>query len=136
MLKILPSSQGCCSLVKQVTVVTKNVYNTSGTEASQRFGVIYANLQVVSEGINGCFAEVLLPPLLGGPPVTRCTCLQGATSTCRLQVFKGHLHSKALFMGGNKVSFFGDVLGFQIFRMLLYPKKLSTSFCCNGNGCA
>lgn len=26
------------------------------------------------------------------------TCLQGATSTHRLQVFEGHLHSKALFL--------------------------------------
>lgn len=56
------------------------------------------NLQLVSEGNNGCFAEVLLPPLLGGPPVTRRMCLQGATSTLRLQVSEGHLHSKALFL--------------------------------------
>lgn len=58
------------------------------------------NLQLDSEGINGCFTEVLLthPPILGGLPVTCHLCLQGANSTHRLQVFKGHLHSKALFL--------------------------------------
>lgn len=53
------------------------------------------NLQLVSEGNDGCFAEV---SLLGNPPVACPMCLQGATSTHRLQVFKGHLHSKALFL--------------------------------------
>lgn len=56
------------------------------------------NIQLVSEGNGGCSAEVSLPPFLGNPPVTCPTCLQGATSTHRLQVFKGHLHSKALFL--------------------------------------
>lgn len=93
------------------------------------------NLQLVSEGNNGCFAEVMLPPFLGGPPMTCRMCLQGATSTHRLQVLKGHLHSKALFL--EKVEGFLKMsLCSQIVRMLSCPKKSSTSFCCNGNGCA
>lgn len=51
------------------------------------------NLQLVSEGINGCFTEELLTP----PP--------RVISVCRVPLpqvdnrfFRGHLHSKALFL--------------------------------------
>lgn len=97
--EIPPSSEGCCSLVKQVILVTKNVYNTSGTDVSHRFSNIYVSQH--SNGLrgiyDGCFAEVL-SPFLGNPPVSCPTCLQGATSTHRLQVLEGHLHSKALYL--------------------------------------
>lgn len=91
------------------------------------------NLQLVSEGNDGCFAEVSLPPFLGIPPVTCPMCLKGATSTHRLQVFRGHLHSKALktLEGLLKVS-----PDFWIARMLPFPKRSPATLCCNGNGCA
>lgn len=97
--EIPPSSEGCCSLVKQVILVTKNVYNTSGTDVSHRFSNIYVSQHSNSlRGMyDGCFAEVL-SPFLGNPPVSCPTCLQGATSTQRLQVLEGHLHSKALYL--------------------------------------
>lgn len=101
--EIPPSSEGCCSLVKQVILVTKNVYNTSGTDVSHRFSPIHVSPHSNSlRGIDdGRFAEAL-SPFLGNPPVSCPTCLQGATSTQRLQVLEGHLHSKALDL----VSFF------------------------------
>lgn len=44
------------------------------------------------------FLRCCCPFFLGGPSVTCRLCLQGATSTNSLQVLKGHLHSKALFL--------------------------------------
>lgn len=92
-LKIPPSSAGCCSLLKQVILVTKNVHNPSGTDASHRFSNISASqLRLVSKGKDG-FAEVLLPP---PPSSSDCPmCLQGAASVQILQVSRGPLHSKA-----------------------------------------
>lgn len=73
------------------------------------------NTQLVSEGNDGCFLLRCCcpptppthtpPPFLGNPPVSCPTCLQGATSTQRLQVFKGHLRSKALDLLFNSLVF-------------------------------
>lgn len=70
--EIPPSSEGCCSLVKQVILVTKNVYNTSGTDVSHRFSNIYVCQHSNSlRGIyDGCFAEVLPHP--NPAPLRRC----------------------------------------------------------------
>lgn len=58
---IPPSSEGCYSLVKQVVLVTKNVYNTSGTGASLRFSNVYVSQPTSSLIGKGWFAEVLFP---------------------------------------------------------------------------
>lgn len=95
--EIPPSSEGCCSLVKQVILVTKNVYNTSGTDVSHRFSNIYVSQHKQSQrDIWWLLCWGVVPPFLGNLPVSFPTCLQGAASTQRLQVLEGHLHSKAL----------------------------------------
>lgn len=56
------------------------------------------NIQLVSEGNNGCFAEVLLPPSWEIHQwLVSCVCrVPRPRRDCRF--FKGHLHSKALKM--------------------------------------
>lgn len=93
------------------------------------------NQQIVSERINGCFAEVVSCPLLGGLPVTCHMCLQGAASTCRWLVFfivifipKHYLLKKSIFFLGLKdVSCFQQhaFVSKEVFYFIMLPWKCS-----------
>lgn len=136
LLKIPPSSQGCCSLVKQVIVVTKKMYIIHLVLMSLIGLVTFmpVNKHLVSEGNDGCLAKVRLPPSWEIHQwLVPCV--------CRLSLlhidhrFRGTSSFQSIISGKSR-RFFEDVPLFQIVRMLSCPKKSPTSSYCNGNGCA